>query len=269
MVSGKNMKAKRIPTVLAIGGSDTSAGAGIQADIKTIAAFSCYGLTAVTALTAQNTKGVEKVLNIDKEFVYKQIETIFNDIKIDIVKTGMLANDQNVKTVVKSVKDFNIKKLVVDPVMLSGSGVSLLNQKGIEILIKELFPLAFLVTPNTEEAGFITGKKIKTIDDMKNAVIEIQKMGPSWVVIKGGHIIGETTADVLSDGKQIFIEKSKRINQKNVHGTGCVYASAIAANLALGKDVPQAVKLAKKYVASQIKGAFSPGEGFGIMKHFV
>lgn len=257
--------------VLTIAGSDSGAGAGIQADLKVFAYFGVYGTSAITALTAQNTRGVEAVLEIPAEFVAKQIDAVMTDIGANVWKTGMLANVEIVDTVVERVKFYDIKSLVVDPVMVAKSGDSLLSEQAIESYINKLIPLALIITPNFHEAEAITGCSINNLKDMKNAAKIIYKMGAKNVVVKGGHLDKSFEAtDIFYNGIKFEKIVSPRVKTNNTHGTGCTYSSAISAQVALGFTVLQAIKRAKKYLdRTIIKGInLRIGHGIGPLHHF-
>jgi hydroxymethylpyrimidine/phosphomethylpyrimidine kinase len=254
--------------ILIIAGSDSGGGAGIQADIKTVTSLGGYAATAITALTAQNTTGVQAIHEIPNNFISKQIESVLSDIGANVIKTGMLLNIDIIKTVADSIELFGQKtKLVIDPVMIAKGGVSLLLDDAISALKTELFPKATLVTPNIPEAEAITGDTIKNIEDMKNAGKKIITLGTKYVLIKGGHLDGDNIVDVLvmPNGVKEFF--SKRIDTKNTHGTGCTLASAIATYLAQGKEIEQAVELSIDYVKNAIKTAPNIGNGHGPLNH--
>ncbi len=253
--------------VLTIAGSDSSGGAGIQADLKTFSAHGTFGMSVITAVTAQNTQGVFAVQDITPEVIGKQIDAIFDDIAVDGVKIGMVSQVETIKIISEKLRQYKPKNVVVDPVMVSKSGFYLLNPEAEEVLIKELIPLAAIVTPNIPEAEVITGLSIKTIDEMKKAAELIYKMGPANVLVKGGHLEDDST-DILFDGKEFYYFNAKRIATKNTHGTGCTLSSAIAANLAKGKSVFEAVKAAKEYINIAIEHSLSIGKGVGPTNHF-
>ncbi|MGL5149039.1 MAG: bifunctional hydroxymethylpyrimidine kinase/phosphomethylpyrimidine kinase [Clostridium sp.] len=256
----------RVPT-LTIAGSDSSGGAGIQADLKTFSAIGTYGMSVITAITAQNTKGVFLVEELSKEIIKRQIEVVFEDIEPKALKVGMVSSPEIILTIVNTLKKYNPKYLVVDPVMVSKSGYSLLKEEACENLIKYLIPMAYLVTPNTEEATKITGIQINDLDDMKKAGEELLKLGPKYVLMKGGHLKGEAI-DLLigNDVYEVFYEE--RINSKNTHGTGCTLSSAITSYLALGLDIKESVKCGKVYITNAIKNSFEIGKGVGPVNHF-
>ncbi|CEK35048.1 bifunctional hydroxymethylpyrimidine kinase/phosphomethylpyrimidine kinase [Paraclostridium sordellii] len=256
----------KIPT-LTIAGSDSSGGAGIQADLKTFSAIGTYGMSVITAITAQSTQGVFLVEDLSKEIIKKQIEVVFDDIPPKAVKIGMVSSPEIIRVIVEALDNYNPKNLVVDPVMISKSGYSLLKPEAKENLIKYLIPKAYILTPNTLEAEEIAGIKINNLDDMKLVGEKILGLGPNYVLMKGGHLDGDAI-DVLI-GKDTFeIYKSERLDMKNTHGTGCTLSSAITAYLALGLDVKEAVLEAKKYITNAIKYSFDIGKGVGPVHHF-
>jgi hydroxymethylpyrimidine/phosphomethylpyrimidine kinase len=252
----------KIPRVLIIAGSDSGGGAGIQADLKTVSALGAFGMTALTALTAQNTTGVYGVLEIEPKFVVKQIEACVSDIGCDAIKTGMLANSAIINAVAAAISGHKVGPLVVDPVMIAKSGAPLLNPDAIEALKTKLLPLATVVTPNLHEAGALTGREIKTLAQMKEAARAIRELGPENVVIKGGHLEG-IAADVLYDGCEFTELRADRINTKNTHGSGCIFASAIAASLAHKKTVRESVTTAKDFITAAIRTGLAIGKGYG------
>jgi len=256
-----------IPKVLTIAGSDSGGGAGIQADLKTFAALGTYGTSVITSVTAQNTLGVQGVQNLDSEFIGRQMDSVLSDIDVQSVKTGMLANRSIVEMVAAKLKEYSVKNLVIDPVMVAKSGDRLLDLEACEVLKKKLFPLAMVVTPNTDEAQVLTGYNIETRGDMEKAACKIHAMGPRYVVIKGGHLTGDPV-DLLYDGKEFITFAGKRIQTRNTHGTGCTFSAALAAALALGKGIQDAVAMAKKYVTQAIKFSFAVGRGYGPTHHF-
>ena len=241
---------------LSIAGFDGSSGAGLQADLKTFYAHDVYGLSVVTSITAQNSKGVTGKLDIKSSFVKKQLKILFKDIKIHSIKLGMLANENNIKVISNFIKKYTIKT-VLDPVILSSSGYRLLNNKGIKLLKKELLPFVYLITPNIPEAEFLSGISIYNVKDMKKVAKKLQKMGAKNVLIKGGHLKGKKAIDVLLHKDKFYILKEKKsVLSENFHGTGCILSSAIAANLAKGKSLKTSVKKAKKFITKKIKKSF-------------
>ena len=261
--------------VLTIAGSDTGGGAGIQADIKTITALGGYATTVITALTAQNTLGVHSIFEVPASFVAQQIDAIMTDIGTDVVKTGMLLNKDIVDVVSLKIKEYNIKCVVVDPVMISKNEKRLLSTDAVNALISKLFPLSLVVTPNIPEVEYISGIKIKTPSDAEKAAKCIHQLGPSCVLIKGGHA-GKSwdmknegkVIDILYDGKSFEYIEGEYIPTKNTHGTGCTYASAIATCLAKGFDLKEAVVQAKKFVTASIRRSFNPGKEYGTLDQF-
>ena len=255
------------PRVLVIAGSDSGAGAGIQADLKTISALGAYATTAITAITAQNTLRVTAVFELPPEMVAAQIDAIMVDIGTDAVKTGMLANADIIRVVADKIREYNLTNVVVDPVMVAKSGDPLLRPDAVAALRDLLFPLATVVTPNIPEAEALLGEKVIGLDGMRRAAARIRELGPQYVVVKGGH--GEGPAiDVLYDGREFREFHGPRINTTSTHGTGCTFASAIAAGLAAGYPVPEAVGRAKEYLTGALRQAFPLGHGKGPVNHF-
>ncbi len=254
---------------LTIAGSDSGGGAGIQADLKTFTAFGVFGTCAVTALTAQNTIGVQGIMDVDPEFVELQIRSVLDDIGTDAVKTGMLSGAETVRVVSRVLREYRVDNLVVDPVMVAKSGDHLLSPDACKTLIEELLPVAHVITPNIHEAQAMLNMEIRTRDDMREAAARIKKMGCGWVVIKGGHFEDEHEAtDIVWNGNDFFILSGPRIDTKNTHGTGCTFSSAIAAGLARGYNTLKAIQQAKKYISMAIKESFSIGSGHGPTNHF-
>ena len=252
--------------VLCIGGADSSSGAGIQADLKAVSACGCYGMSVITAVTAQNTLGIQDIYPVSPKFVAKQLESVLSDIGADAVKTGMLLTAGVVQVVVKKIKEYTISNVVVDPVMLAKGGLALMQDKAREVLVKRLLPLAFVVTPNIPEAEELAQMKIKSIDEMKKAAALIHNLGATNVLIKGGHLPGGKKSgaiDILYDGKKYYEFSAPWIDTANTHGTGCTYASALAAEIARGKNVIAAVEKAKKLVTDAIKNSLKIGAGQG------
>ena len=248
--------------ILTIAGSDSGGGAGIQADLKAITLLGSYGMSVITALTAQNTVGVQGIHEIPARFVGRQIDSVLSDIGADAIKTGMLTNKEIVEIVSKKIRQYQIKMVVVDPVMVSKSGAALLQRDARDALIRKLIPLAWVVTPNLMEASALTGLKVNSLEGMKKAAHLIYKLGAKYVVVKGGHLKG-MPVDVLYDGN-IFNEiEGPRIESKNTHGTGCTFASAVATLLARGDDVPEAVRKAKAFVTMAIESGLGLGRGTG------
>lgn len=252
--------------VLTIAGSDSSGGAGIQADIKTITAHKMYAMSAVTALTAQNTTGVYGVLEASPEFVGMQLDCIFQDIFPDAVKIGMVSNSGIIQVIAAKLKQYEAKNIVVDPVMVATSGSRLLNDDAMDVLIHTLIPMADIITPNIPEAEALCGRQIASREAMPTAAKAISKMLPGSVLIKGGHL-SDTADDLLfADGKAVWIP-GERVRNPNTHGTGCTLSSAIACNLAAGFGMEQSVKNAKEYLTGALKAGLDLGRGSGPLNH--
>ncbi|MEY8417271.1 bifunctional hydroxymethylpyrimidine kinase/phosphomethylpyrimidine kinase [Tissierella praeacuta] len=253
--------------LLTIAGSDSCGGAGIQADLKTFSAHRVYGMSVITAVTAQNSQGVFAVQDISVDIIQKQIEVIFDDIFVDATKIGMVSKTETIKTIAHTLSKYKINNLVVDPVMVSKSGFHLLQPDAKETLINHLFPITTVVTPNIPEAEVITGLEIQNLNDVEKAAKIIYKMGPKYVLVKGGHMEGEAL-DVLYDGQKFNYYNSPRINSKNTHGTGCTLSSAIASNLGKGLSVTESIEKAKAYITLAIENSFPIGKGVGSVHHF-
>ncbi len=253
--------------VLSIAGSDSSGGAGIQADIKTILSLGGYAMSVITALTAQNTLGVQAVRMMDPEFVSQQIDAVLGDIGADCVKTGMLGNAAIVDTVAQKLKEYNIEKLIVDPVMISKSGAILLDEEARGTMMKSLFPKCYLLTPNIPEAEAFIGKPISNVSDMKKAAKKIRKMGPQFVLIKGGHL-PNSPIDVLHDGVQDYEFETQRVRTRHTHGTGCTLSAAIAAFLARGLPLMECIDKARRYLYRALRFSLGIGHGIGPLNHF-
>lgn len=254
--------------LLTIAGSDSSGGAGIQADLKTFAAHGTFGMSVITAVTAQNTCGVTKVQNIDCDVVKAQIEAVFDDIRVDAVKIGMVSQPEIIETIATCLRYYAPKIIVVDPVMISKSGYPLLAPEACATLIKELLPLATLLTPNLPEAEAITGMKVTKKEEMRPVAEKIIALGAKAVLVKGGHL-SDTADDLLFDGQTETWFAGKRINTKNTHGTGCTLSSSLAANLAKGMSLAEAVQASKAYVTTAIEYGIALGSGCGPTHHFV
>ncbi|MCS7221113.1 MAG: bifunctional hydroxymethylpyrimidine kinase/phosphomethylpyrimidine kinase [Anaerolineae bacterium] len=262
----------KLPRCLTIAGSDSGGGAGIQADLKTFAARGVYGMSALTAITAQNTVGVQGVFELPAEFVGQQIDSIMDDIGADAWKTGMLANAEIIHVVSDRARRYGIERLIVDPVMVAKGGDPLLRPEAQTALVQELIPLAYVVTPNHHEAQALTGLAIHTIEDMRQAAVAIHALGARHVVVKGGHLLKASDAvDVLYDGRQFIEFRAARVDTKNTHGTGCTFASAIAAELAKGRDIVDAIRIAKAYLTAtlQAAAALQIGRGHGPLNHWL
>lgn len=254
--------------VLTIAGSDSGGGAGIQGDIKAMSANGVFALSVITAITAQNTEEVTDVFELPVSIIAAQLDAVFDDFEIAAVKTGMLSSAAIISTVVSLLKPQQVGQLVVDPVMISKSGHALLKPEAVEALTKDLFPLALLVTPNIHEAQQLSGIEIKTLADARRAAKVIAQFGCRNVLIKGGHLIAERGTDLLFDGRFFQIFTGEFIDTPHTHGTGCTFASAIAAQLAHGKSVSDAVQAAKTYVTEAIRRSLTIGHGKGPTNHF-
>jgi len=257
---------KKPVTILCIGGSDSGGGAGIQADLKAVTASGCYALTVITALTAQNTRGVRDISPVSKKFITAQLDAVLSDIGADAVKTGMLITAGAVEAVVSAIGRYALRNVVVDPVMTAKGGRSMMQDKAKSALVEKLLPLACVVTPNIPEAEALARVKIRSVADMKRAAAVIRESGVKNVVIKGGHLPGRRksiSTDILYDGKTYYEFAADWIETKNTHGTGCTYASVLAASLGRGKSVVNAVKEAKRRVTGAIKHSLDLGEGHG------
>ena len=253
---------------LTIAGSDSGGGAGIQADLKTFAAHGVFGTSAITALTAQNTLGVTGVHIVPAEFVTLQIETTAADIGCDAVKTGMLATAAIVEAVAAAVESLDLANLVVDPVMVAKGGDRLLADEAVHAMRTALLRLARVVTPNIPEAEVLTGRSIASVGDMRRAAKEILALGARAVVIKGGHLAGPESIDLLLDGRQEVVLQEPRLEVPNTHGTGCTFAAAIAARLARGEPLDEATRAAKQYVTGAMRHGISVGSGHQPLGHF-
>ena len=248
--------------ILTIAGSDSGGGAGIQADLKAITLLGGYGMSVLTALTAQNTVGVQGIHEIPARFVERQIDSVLSDIGADAIKTGMLVNREIIEVVSKKIKQYKVKKVVVDPVMVSKSGNHLLRKDAQGALVQKLIPLAWVITPNLREASVLTGLKVNSLERMKEAARLIHKLGAKHVVVKGGHLKG-TAVDLLYDGRNYNEMEGARVKSKNTHGTGCTFASAIATLLTREEPVYEAVRKAKTFVTMAIQSGLSLGKGTG------
>jgi hydroxymethylpyrimidine/phosphomethylpyrimidine kinase len=248
----------RYPRVLAIAGSDSGGGAGIQADLKTFAALGCYGMTAITALTAQNTLGVRAIHPVPAPMLRDQIDAVIEDIGVDAVKIGMLHCADIIRSVADAIDRHGLRPVVLDPVMMSTSGARLIDDDARAVLVGELFRRATLVTPNLDEAALLVGRPLQTEADMEAAAREMLAMGAAAVLLKGGHLAGETVSDLLlMNGAPPHWMRAPRIATANTHGTGCTLSSAIAAQLALGAELPHAVELARAYVREALAAGAS------------
>ena len=254
--------------VLICAGSDSSGGAGIQADIKTVTALGCFAATAITALTSQNTKGVFNVLDIPTSFLRQQMTVVLEDIGADVIKTGMLHNAEVIRTISNTLESLgDSSSLVIDPVMVAKGGHSLLQTSAIDALKIELIPKAHVLTPNIPEAEVLVGIEITSVDDMRRAGERLLNMGPKSVLIKGGHLTDDTLTDILLTQSEEKLYSSPRLKTVHTHGTGCTLASAIAAGIAQGLEVQIATERARKYVFEAIRTAPGLGAGHGPLNH--
>ena len=251
-----------VPRVLTVAGSDSGGGAGIQADLKTIALLGGYGTSAVTALTAQNTLGVKSIHRVPADFVVQQMEAVLADIGADAMKTGMLVNSAIVRAVCRVARKYRLSKIVVDPVMVATRGRRLLSSAAGEALKKELLPLALVITPNLSEAEVLTGRKVRGLKDMREAAVQIHTMGARNVLLKGGHLSGKAV-DIFFDGRKFHELAAERIATPHTHGTGCTTSAAIAVELAKGNSPLEAVQRAKAFITSAIQYSLPLGRGQG------
>jgi hydroxymethylpyrimidine/phosphomethylpyrimidine kinase len=248
--------------VLTIAGSDSGGGAGIQADIKTIYALGAYPLTVISALTAQNSLGVDSILKVAPDFVVAQMDSVISDMSPHATKTGMLLNAGILKAVVRTVERYRLPLLVVDPVILSSTGKVLLESNALTIMREQLLPLATVVTPNLHEAGVLSGKKVSNIDEMKAAARRIKEFGPANVVITGGHLKKECV-DILYDGKEVYRFGGPQIESEHTHGSGCVFSAALATFLAMGNGVIKGAEMANDFTRKAISKGSKAGKGPG------
>lgn len=258
-----------IPVCLTIAGSDSGGGAGIQADIKAMQANGTFAASVITAITAQNTVEVTDAFELPVSLIRSQLYAVLSDLPVAAAKTGMLSSIAIIEAVAAGIRDHGIRPLVVDPVMISKSGFSLLKNDAVEALIEEVLPLATVCTPNAHEAARLVGGEILTEQEAREAARAIHAMGPAAVLVKGGHLDAEVEAiDVLFDGSDFHVFRSERIDTPHTHGTGCTYAAAIAARLAHGDSVPEAVATANRYVHAAIQAGLPIGKGHGPTDHF-
>ncbi|GGC96202.1 hydroxymethylpyrimidine/phosphomethylpyrimidine kinase [Thalassobacillus devorans] len=256
-----------IPCALTIAGSDSSGGAGIQADLKTFQELKCYGMSVLTSVTAQNTTGVQGVHHLPGGMIKQQIDSIYTDIRVDAVKTGMIANIEMMEVIAEAIPGFQAP-YVMDPVMVATSGDPLIEPEARDYLCQQLIPMTTVVTPNIAEAAFITKEKIETVADMKEAAKHmVHGFGAGAALIKGGHL-QEAAIDVMYDGNKVYTFETDRIPTKNTHGTGCTYSAAITAYLSQGLPLVSAVERSKHYITAAIRHAFDIGEGNGPTNHW-
>jgi len=257
-----------IPKALTIAGSDSGGGAGIQADLKTFSAFRVFGMSVITAVTAQNSLGVQGVENLPPAFVARQLRSILEDFGADAAKCGMLSTAPIIEAVATELAGQRIEKLVVDPVMVAKSGDQLLQPEARAALADRILPLALLVTPNLPEAEVLAGIRVAEPEDMEEAARRIHLMGPRYVLVKGGHLKGDAT-DLLWNGRDFTRFSTPRIDSQNTHGTGCTFSAAITAGLARGQALGDAIRSAKAYVTRAIREGFQAGRGVGQLRHFI
>lgn len=258
------------PRVLSIAGSDSGGGAGIQADLKTFSALGCYGMTAITALTAQNTLGVRAIHGVPPQMLRDQINAVMEDLGADAVKIGMLHSPDIVRTVAEAVDRHALRNVVFDPVMVATSGAVLIDNGAVDVLVRELFPRVDVITPNLDEAALLVGQALKSAQDMEQAALALLAKGARAVLLKGGHLPGDTVIDLLMTGSgEKFWMQAARIHSANTHGTGCTLSSAMAAHLALGASLLDAVQHARTYVREALlSGAqVRTGRGSGPLNH--
>jgi len=253
--------------ILIIAGSDSSGGAGIQADVKTVTALGSYAMTAITAVTVQNTTGVKSIVSINAKEISNQIEFTSKDIKPNAIKIGMLHSTKVINSVIKSLNSIRIKKIILDPVMVAKSGTKLIDHKAIKLLKNKLMKKVILITPNIPEAEILTGIKIKTKEDMILAASKMILLGAKNVFIKGGHLKSKMVQDIFVNKKEIKIIKNKRITTSNTHGTGCTLSSAITTFYSCGKTLKKSCELATKYVNNSIRSNLNYGKGHGPINH--
>ena len=253
-------------TALTIAGSDSSGGAGIQADIKTMMANGVYAMSAITALTAQNTTGVTAILNVTPEFLAQELDAVFTDIYPDAVKIGMVSESELIRTIAARLKQYGAKNIVVDPVMVATSGAKLICDEAVDILKTELFPLASVLTPNIPETEVLTGRLVRSAEDMVEAARQIAETYHCAVLVKGGHKLNDANDLLYTDGSYRWFN-GKRIDNPNTHGTGCTLSSAIASNLAKGLSMEVSVERAKEYISGALSAMLNLGQGSGPMDH--
>jgi hydroxymethylpyrimidine/phosphomethylpyrimidine kinase len=253
--------------ILIIAGSDSSGGAGIQADIKTVTALGSYAMTAITAVTIQNTTGVKSIVSINPKEISNQIEFTSKDIKPDAIKIGMLHSTKVINAVIHSLNIIKVKKIILDPVMITKSGTKLIDDKAVQLLKDKLIRKVSLITPNIPEAEILTGTKIKTKEDMIFAATVLIELGAKNVFIKGGHLQSKVVQDIFLNKKELVVIKNKRISTSNTHGTGCTLSSAISTFFSCGKTLKKSCELATKYVNNSIRSNLNYGKGQGPINH--
>lgn len=260
----------RYPRVLTIAGSDSGGGAGIQADLKTFSALGCYGMSAITALTAQNTTGVRAIHAVPAQMLRDQIDAVIEDIGVDAIKIGMLHAPDIVEVVAQAIDHHQLRRVVLDPVMIATSGAVLIENQAVQALVQQLFARVDLITPNLDEAGFLVGRRLSSESDMETAAADLLKMGANAVLIKGGHLPGDRVCDLFAaqTGESWWL-RAPRIHSPNTHGTGCTLSSAIAARLALGEPLQPAIEQAHRYIRGALQAGASvrTGAGSGPLNH--
>ena len=260
----------RYARVLTIAGSDSGGGAGIQADLKTFAALGCYGMSAITALTAQNTVGVQGIHAVPPAFLKSQLQSVIEDIGVDAVKIGMLHEPGVVDVVAWAIEHYQLQRVVLDPVMVATSGDRLIADATVRVLVERLFPLATVITPNLDEAALLLERPIQSVDELSVAAHALIALGAKAVLLKGGHLLGDQVVDVLARAHETdVVLSSPRIASRNTHGTGCTLSSAIAAHLALGEPLENAVRMARAYIVAAIQAGarVQVGHGHGPLNH--
>jgi hydroxymethylpyrimidine/phosphomethylpyrimidine kinase len=268
--SEPNVLPFRYPRVLSIAGSDSGGGAGIQADLKTFSALGCFGMTAITAITAQNTRGVDAIHAVPAEMLAKQIDAVVTDIGVDAVKIGMLHDPDVVNVVAQAIRRYQWRRVVLDPVMVAAGGDRLIAEETIAVLVRELFPLATVITPNLHEAALLLGRSVQNESELAAAAEDLMKSGAQAVLLKGGHLRGKEVVDLLLQrDSQVIRMSSLRIESRNTHGTGCTLSSAVACHLAVGHELAEAVRLARSYVYQAIAQGVDvkTGHGYGPLNH--
>jgi hydroxymethylpyrimidine/phosphomethylpyrimidine kinase len=258
----------QLPRALTIAGSDSGGGAGIQADLKTFSAFRVFGMSVITAVTAQNSMGVQAVENLPPAFVLEELRSVLSDFGADAAKCGMLSTAPIIDAVAAGLAEHPVDKLVVDPVMVAKSGAALLRPDAQAALVSRILPLALVVTPNLPEAEALAGMPVTNRDEMEEAARRIHRLGPRHVLVKGGHL-KDDAVDVLWNGKAFTAYSAPRIDSTNTHGTGCTLSAAIAAGLSRGQALAEAVREAKAYVTAAIREGFRAGRGVGQLRHFI
>lgn len=255
---------------VSIAGSDSGGGAGIQADLKTMAALKVFGMTVITALTAQNSMEVTDILNVPPSMISAQMDALWSDFSVGAAKTGMLSVPDTIRAAAEGVKKWKVTKLVVDPVMIAQSGAALIADEAVEVLRRDLLPLTLLVTPNAPEAERLSGLPVSSTEDMEQAARAIADLGPKAVLVKGGHLLkGNTVTDLFYYDGEVTVFTEGRIYTRNTHGTGCTLSAAITAELASGAELPEAVKLGRRYLRMGLEAGFQPGKGWGPLGHAV